>query len=616
MAANNSIFWRATIARRNANNPNFMGASDQSINGNIQPEDHPSHMPDAALGHANNLYHQQGDPALLFHPTPAVTPAGEANHGANFVGTQNLEQQQLEARLAQLEAEAKSIRERLLNFHYSTPDPQPNLASAPAVAADESTVITSLSDLSTYFSAETIFNPAARECGFPRSFDGMARAVKRLQDAIKDCTDIIDNDEKKEGRRQTRIGLSKQKTEEMTAKQRELMSWELLFRARDAQAECLVSRSHYSKSPKIVHYPSFEARWDRVIHYLKHCKAAVKNLTALDRVDRVVAGPDVELKQRHRNNKGNSKKGDDLAKVKGKANVVAGNAEASDDGNIEANDGGNDEANDGEGADCNVVADDANQGNDDNAMTNGHGVNPINPINPNVVHANFKPGNHHRIANGAESVNAEDVINESHPIHGSPVVNEVGAAYAGMAVNQSDRLNPHMLNDVGSGLSDGNMMANNVIDNGAHVDYNPMANDMIDAAELLALLGGMEADADNDNMMVNHGDANEGNLMANHGAAVQDNWVANNIDMGNDNTMVQGPGKRPYEMSPPNWGHNAAENPDAGFYQYRHEGRLAPGLRRGAANPCLKAGEEDVLFQFHPSTSYGRARTASNAWGA
>ncbi|KAK4171541.1 hypothetical protein QBC36DRAFT_366127 [Triangularia setosa] len=238
---------------------------------------------------------------------------------------------ELKTRLAGLEAEAKVTRERLIQLHYQDSQSDQSLTPTPtasqALIPNQTNVINSISDLSKFFSADVIFNPGARDCGFPRTFEVMACAAKRLQDAIADCSKIIDNSRKESGLKQIRIGLNKEKAEKMSLRDRELMSWELLFRARDAQAECLVPRHHYAKLPKIVRYPSFEARWDAVVHYLQHCKAVVENLTTADHLDRVVAGPDSELKKRGRNNKGNTKRGKVFASI-AKGSIVVNDGKA------------------------------------------------------------------------------------------------------------------------------------------------------------------------------------------------------------------------------------------------------------------------------------------------
>ncbi|KAK0671593.1 hypothetical protein QBC41DRAFT_300531 [Cercophora samala] len=166
--------------------------------------------------------------------------------------------------------------------------------------------------------ADKLLNDGAGQepADFPVDFEGQSRLVEQMYWHLFEVDDIIDNKEVQEGLRGGRINGARNRVKGLSSRHAQLICWELLFQARDAQANLLLPFREYQDPVTVVLYPSFQSRWKHVCQLIRNSKAMVVQLMTPSPFQRAVAGPAAELKQKQANNKGNKGKGRELAEVK------------------------------------------------------------------------------------------------------------------------------------------------------------------------------------------------------------------------------------------------------------------------------------------------------------
>ncbi|KAB5549834.1 hypothetical protein GE09DRAFT_1060243 [Coniochaeta sp. 2T2.1] len=153
------------------------------------------------------------------------------------------------------------------------------------------------------------------------SFSGLER-VRELYDAMRDCSEKIDNTPTKRGKRKAdgRVGSSGTADEEPHGNARvrrvqevpnvvlEILCWKLLYAVKDAQNGAIGISQWDGPKPKYEVYGSFHGRYTELLEAVKKSKAMVDNLMEVDFIKRLAAAPKIELTSKAQNKRANQNK--------------------------------------------------------------------------------------------------------------------------------------------------------------------------------------------------------------------------------------------------------------------------------------------------------------------
>ncbi|KAK4205037.1 hypothetical protein QBC40DRAFT_249426 [Triangularia verruculosa] len=192
----------------------------------------------------------------------------------------------------------------------SQPDPLPGAQSEPPfIPPPFVPIATSTNDLIQLFGPFSVNNPVAEQLlnesaeegsqDFPTDFEGQSALVQQMYYHIFEVDDIVDNKEVQQGLRGGRIGGARNRVKTMSPRYVQLICWELLFEARNAQAGNFLLPVREYQDP-----------------LLRKSKAMVVQLMTPSPIQRAVAAPEAELKQKQANNKGSKGKGRERAELK------------------------------------------------------------------------------------------------------------------------------------------------------------------------------------------------------------------------------------------------------------------------------------------------------------